>query len=66
VINVSTMMATSALLPKKALMADSEVRRRFPVALFSAGIDNSCATVSTVATMQNSHETSNGINVTFL
>jgi hypothetical protein len=39
-------MATSALLPKKALMADSAVRRRYPVALFSAGIDNSCAVVS--------------------
>jgi hypothetical protein len=59
-------MATSALLPKKALMADSAVRRRFPAALFSAGIDNSCAAVSTLATMRNGYETSNGINVTFL
>jgi hypothetical protein len=60
------MMATSALLPKKALMADSAVRRRFPLALFPAGIDNSCAVVSTLATMRNSRETSNRINVTFL
>jgi hypothetical protein len=47
-------MATNALLPKKALMADSAVRRRNPVALFSAGIDNSGAVVSTPATMRNS------------
>jgi hypothetical protein len=60
------MIATRALLPKKALMADSAVRRRFPLALFSAGIDNFCAVVSTPATMRNSRETSNGINVTFL
>jgi len=59
-------MATNALLPKKALMADSAVRRRCPVALFSAGIDNSGAVVSTPTTMRNSRETSNGINVTIL
>ena len=59
-------MATSALLPKKALIADSAVRRRCPVALFSAGVDNSCAVVSILATIRNRHETSNGINVTFL
>jgi hypothetical protein len=59
-------MATNALLPKKALMADSAVRRRNPVALFPAGIDNSGAVVSTPATMRNSREASNGINVTFL
>jgi hypothetical protein len=59
-------MATSALLPKNALIADSVVRRRFPVALFLAAIDTSCAVVSTPATMRNSRKTSNGINVTFL
>jgi hypothetical protein len=47
-------------------MADSADRRRFPVALFLAGIDSSCAVVSTPATMRNSRKTSNGINVTFL
>jgi hypothetical protein len=59
-------MATSALLPKKALIADSAVRLRYPDALFPTGIENSCAVVSTLATMRNGHDTSNGFNVTFL
>ena len=47
-------------------LADSAVRRRYPEALLSAGIDNSCVVASTLATMRNTRETSNGFNVTFL
>jgi hypothetical protein len=65
VISARTTIATSALLPKNALMAASVVTRRRE-ALFSPKIDNRGATVSTLATMRDGRATSNAFNVTFL
>jgi hypothetical protein len=51
VINASTTIATSALLPKNALITPSVLTRRRREALFSGKIDTRDAAASTVATI---------------
>jgi hypothetical protein len=69
VISARTKIATTALLPKNALIAASVVNRRRRDTRFSGKIDPAAAgraTVSTLSTMRNDVPSGNGFNVTIL
>ncbi len=59
-------MATSALLPKNVLIADSVVQRRRRDTGFPGKIDKSGAAVSTLSTMRSGRDSGNAFNVTFV